>query len=74
MMLVKKSLGIFDGLLNIAVSRISIPLTMCRKLIKLRSDNPTSRNPNNINDHEASLHDIKQRRNGMVSKHKLQTY
>jgi len=28
MMLVKKSLGIFDGLLDIAVSRISMPLTI----------------------------------------------
>ena len=72
MMLVKKSLGIVDGLLDIAVTRISMPLTMCRKLIRLRSDTDlTSRNLNNINDHKASLHDIKQRRNGMVSKHKL---
>ena len=72
MMLVKKSLGIFDGLLDIAVSRISMPLTMCRKLIRLRSDTDrTSRNSYNINDHEASLDNIKQRRNGVVSKHKL---
>ena len=72
MMLVKKSLGTFDGLLDIAVSRISMPLTMCRKLIRLRSDTePTSRNPNNINYHEASLYDFKQQRHGMVSEHKL---
>ena len=75
MMLLKKSLGIFDGLLDIAVSRICMPLTMCRKLIRLRSDTDfTSRNPNNINDHETSLHDIKQRLNGIMSKHKLYTY
>jgi len=47
----------------------------CRKLCGVNASHsavtPTSHKSNGINDHDTSLHDVKKRRNGMVSNHSI---